>query len=97
MLGFELRVRNFTPEGPTLNDEPTFPVAGWEISTVPAYEALIIRLSFLSHPLQRVEEADPGRRYILTTKQATELRGMLDRAIQKLQSAAAPPAGVPKN
>lgn len=69
------------------NDLPLFPVAEWDISTIPAYNAVIIRLGFLSHPLQKMEEADPGRRYVLQATQARELRDAIDRALQKLQSA----------
>jgi len=79
------------------DDIATFPVTGWEIKSVPALDALLLRFPFLSHATQKIEEADPGRNYILTTTQAAELRDAIDRAIQKMKSGGTPPNPVPKH
>jgi hypothetical protein len=68
----------------------TYPVAGWEIKTIPSHGAVLLQLSFLSHPFQKPEEADPGRNYALMMAQAAELRDALDRAVQNLRSASPP-------
>lgn len=69
---------------------PVFPVAGWSISFAPEEEAILLQLSFLSHLLQKPEEADPGRTYVLKEIQVEHLRDALDRALQKLRSAGPP-------
>jgi hypothetical protein len=33
------------------DDIVAFPVAGWEIKTVPSYDAIMIRLAFLFHAM----------------------------------------------
>jgi len=74
-----------------------FPVAGWEIATIPHIGALFIRLAFLSHQFQKIEEADPGRRYVFQAAQARELRDAIDRALQTLESGGPQGAGEPKH
>jgi len=69
------------------NEIQMFPVTGWEIRTVPAYDLLAVTLPFLAHPLQKLEEANPGRTYALTRTQAGELRDAIDRALRSLESA----------
>ena len=69
------------------DDIITYPVTGWEIRTVPEYGAILVKLAFLSHSMQKMEEADPGRNYILTLKQVAELRDALDIALHKMQIA----------
>jgi len=72
-----------------MNDDlPIFPVTGWNIGTVPAYGALFIQLPFLSHPMQTLEEADPGRRYVFQLQQARDLVVALQSSIEKLESSA---------
>lgn len=64
-----------------------FPVAEWDIATIPAYDAIFIRFGFLSHATQRPAECDPGRRYLLNRAQAHELVAAIQRTLQKLESA----------
>jgi hypothetical protein len=68
-------------------DLPIFPVTGWNIGTIPAYGALFVQLPFLSHPMQTIAEADPGRRYVFQLNQARDLIAALQEAVQKLESA----------
>ena len=72
---------------------PLFAVTEWEVSTIPAYGALFIRLAFLSHAMQGLEQADPGRRYVFHASQARELRDAIDKALAKLEAAG--PQGAP--
>ena len=67
-----------------------FPVAGWEIGTIPSETAVFIRLEFLTHLMQKPEEADPGRRYVFQAAQARELRDAIDRALRSLETAGPP-------
>ncbi|QDQ87716.1 hypothetical protein FMZ60_09015 [Alcaligenaceae bacterium SJ-26] len=62
-----------------MSDIPLFPVAGWAIGPIPSYGIATIKFDFLTHPLQKVEEANEGRHYALTPAQLREL-------IQKMQS-----------
>jgi hypothetical protein len=75
------------------DDLVLFPVTEWEIRIIPSYQAVFIRLAFLSHALQKPEESDPGRRYVFQPAQLRELRDAIDRALQRLEAAGpqAPP------
>jgi BssS protein family len=75
----------------------TFPVTGWEIKAVPSYDAITVRLEFLSHAMQTLAEADPGRNYVLTTKQAEAFRDAIDRAVLAVRSAPPQPDDNPKH
>ncbi len=77
------------------DDIVIFPVAGWTIKAAPENGVILLQLSFLSHELQKMEEADPGRNYILTIKQAEKLRDALDRSVQQMKIAGTPPIGGP--
>lgn len=80
------------------NDELTlFPVTGWEVAPIPAYGAIFIRPAFLTHPLQKMEESDPGRRYLLTVEQAQDLRDAIDRTLQRLKNGEPQGTGLPKH
>jgi biofilm regulator BssS len=71
----------------------TFPVTGWEIKNVPAYDIILLNLQFLSSPMQRIEQADPGRNYAMTPAQIQELIAALQRSLEKHRSDA--PQAVP--
>lgn len=63
------------------NETPLFPVADWTIGPIEQYGIVAMRLGFLSHPLQKLSESDPGRMYGLTTAQAREIaQKILDEA-----------------
>ncbi|MCR4297472.1 MAG: hypothetical protein NUV75_01780 [Gallionella sp.] len=66
---------------------PLFPVTEYEVRAIPAYGALFIRFGFLSHSMQGIEEADPGRRYVFHPAQAREVRDAIDRALHALENA----------
>lgn len=79
------------------NEVVLFPVTGWEVAAIPAYGAMFIRPAFLTHPLQKADEADPGRRYLLTADQARELRDAIDRTLHQLETGGSQGDGVPKH
>ncbi|MGA8862880.1 MAG: hypothetical protein WB444_03630 [Gallionella sp.] len=79
------------------DDVPLFPVAQLDIFGVPSEGLIIMRPHFLSHALQKISEADPGRNYALTLKQAADLRDALDKAIHQLQNAGTQPPQGPKH
>ena len=56
-----------------MTDTHLFPAVGWELKYIDQYDTLIIRFPFLSSPMQKLEEADPGRWYALQPQQAREL------------------------
>jgi hypothetical protein len=64
---------------------------------VAAYDGVILRLDFLTHPMQPPSEATPGLNHILSRKQALELIEMLTSAVQRLGSGASQGAGLPKH
>lgn len=70
----------------TQDEWPLFPVSGWEIGTIPAYDAIFIRLEFLSHAMQAPGQADPGRRYLFAPALARELARKIIEQADRMES-----------
>ncbi|CAI1862498.1 biofilm formation regulatory protein BssS [Serratia fonticola] len=70
------------------NDEviQTHPLVGWDISTVDVYDAMMIRLHYLSSLDQTAEEAKVDRTLWLTTDVARQLINILEAGIAKIES-----------
>ncbi|ANI28818.1 biofilm formation regulatory protein BssS [Yersinia entomophaga] len=70
------------------NDEviQTHPLVGWDISTVDAYNAMMIRLHYLSSVDQPTENALVDRTLWLTTDVARQLINILEAGIAKIES-----------
>ncbi|EFE94105.1 biofilm formation regulator BssS [Serratia odorifera] len=70
------------------NDEviQTHPLVGWDISTVDVYDAMMIRLHYLSSLDQTPEEAQVDRTLWLTTDVARQLINILEAGIAKIES-----------
>ncbi|MFI8418086.1 biofilm formation regulator BssS [Serratia sp. NPDC078593] len=70
------------------NDEviQTHPLVGWDISTVDVYDAMMIRLHYLSSRDQTPEEAQVDRTLWLTTDVARQLINILEAGIAKIES-----------
>ncbi|WP_279026709.1 biofilm formation regulator BssS [Gibbsiella quercinecans] len=70
------------------NDEviQTHPLVGWDISTVDVYNAMMIRLHYLSSRDQTPEEAQVDRTLWLTTDVARQLINFLEAGIAKIES-----------
>ncbi|NIG88013.1 biofilm formation regulator BssS [Serratia symbiotica] len=64
----------------------THPLVGWDISTVDIYDAMMIRLHYLSSLDQTPEEAQVDRTLWLTTDVARQLINILEAGIAKIQS-----------
>jgi len=70
-------------------DAALLPIAGWDLIPVREHGAIIVRLHYLSHALQSVEEAQADRVHILHTTMARDLaRALLEQA-DRLEAAAA--------
>lgn len=70
-----------------------FPVTGWNIRTVPAYNLILLNLEFLASSMQSTDTPNPGRNYALTQAQVRELIAVLQRQLGRLESAG--PQSVP--
>lgn len=70
------------------NDEviQTHPLVGWDISTVDSYDAMMIRLHYLSSKDQPPEDAQVDRTLWLTTDVARQLINILEAGIEKIES-----------
>jgi biofilm regulator BssS len=70
------------------NDEiiQTHPLVGWDISTVDIYDAMMIRLHYLSSLDQTPEEAQVDRTLWLTTDVARQLINILEAGIAKIEA-----------
>ena len=64
----------------------THPLVGWDISTVDVYDAMMIRLHYLSSTDQSPEEAHVDRTLWLTTDVARQLVSILEAGISKIES-----------
>ncbi|PVZ87951.1 transcriptional regulator [Serratia sp. S1B] len=64
----------------------THPLVGWDISTVDVYNAMMIRLHYLSSQDQSAEEAQVDRTLWLTTDVARQLINILEAGIAKIES-----------
>ena len=60
-------------KGMPLNEIPTLPITGWELKTVPEYDALLISFSYLANMLQTPDQAQTDRTYVIHRAQAVEL------------------------
>jgi len=70
------------------NDEviQTHPLVGWDISTVDAYDAMMIRLHYLNTQDQAPDEAQVDRTLWLTTDVARQLIMILEAGIAKIEA-----------
>ena len=66
---------------------PLFPVASITTGPVPSLDLVTIRFDFLTHSMQRPEEANLGRHYALTPSQARELAAQMEKALRILETA----------
>jgi len=75
----------------------TLPIAGWELKTVPALDALLITFSYLSHPTQTPAEAVTDRTYILHSALAREFAQRILAALDRMESGVPHGSGLPKH
>lgn len=75
----------------------TLPIAGWELKTVPALDALLISFSYLAHATQTPEEAVTDRTYILHTALAREFAQRILAALDRMESGPPQGTGLPKH
>ena len=70
------------------NDEviQKHPLVGWDISTVDVYDAMMIRLHYLSSLDQTPEDAQVDRTLWLTTDVARQLINILEAGIAKIEA-----------
>ena len=64
----------------------TDPHVGWDISTVDVYDAMMIRLHYLSSLDQTPEDAQVDRTLWLTTDVARQLINILEAGIAKIEA-----------
>ena len=75
---------------------PLAPVTGWQIAPISAYQAVMLRLDFLTHAMQQPDEAQQTPHLALTAEQALELSEALKKhAALAMQGTLG--AGLPKH
>ncbi|MDR0480587.1 MAG: hypothetical protein LBG66_01730 [Gallionellaceae bacterium] len=74
-----------------------FPVATITAGPIPEIDAVIIRFDFLTHGMQRPDEAQAGRNYALSPVQARYLVEKISSALTTLDNAASQGDGAPKH
>ena len=73
----------------TDHDDSVFQFASWTIGPLPSYNCVLFKPNYLSSPMQPVEEAHQGHRFVLTPEQAVELANSLLRSVQTLETLSA--------
>lgn len=88
-----------TQKGTDMNEKdiPLAPIAGWTTGPVPAYGAVILRLDYLTHPMQQIDEATQSPHFLLTAAQALELSEALKKHAAGLQDGPPQGTGLPKH
>lgn len=62
------------------NEEiPLSPIAGWNVAPISAYEAVMLRLDYLTHATQHPDEAQQTPQLVMTAAQALELSEALKK------------------
>lgn len=80
------------------NDELQLaPIAGWEIKSIAAFGALILRLDYLTHATQKPDEPHQTPNFVMNTAQARELAQRILAGCEKLESGPPPGTGLPKH
>ena len=64
------------------NELPTCPVAGWEIGPVQAMQSVVMRIDYLTHPMQPASAANQTPTLVLTAQAAIELSEALRKHAQ---------------
>ncbi|EKT62290.1 biofilm formation regulator BssS [Providencia burhodogranariea] len=64
----------------------THSVVGWDISTVDAYDAMMLRLHYLPEKSENIESAIVDKTMWLTTDVARQLIDILQAGIDKIES-----------
>ncbi|NDJ58168.1 biofilm formation regulator BssS [Enterobacteriaceae bacterium 4M9] len=64
----------------------THPLVGWDISTVDSYDALMLRLHYLTANKAQPEETEIGQTLWLTTDVARQFISILEAGIAKIES-----------
>lgn len=76
---------------------PLFPVARWTAGPVPQLGLAVIKFDFLTNPMQRPDEANPGRHYALTPAQLRELIEQMHSALHVLETSEPPKSQGPNH
>lgn len=61
------------------NNTPLAPVAGWQIGPITAYQGVMLRLDYMTHAMQRADEAHQTPHLLLNAAQALELSEALKK------------------
>lgn len=64
----------------------THPLIGWDISTVDSYDAMMLRLHYLTSNNQKQDETEIGQTLWLTTDVARQFISILEAGIAKIES-----------
>jgi biofilm regulator BssS len=64
----------------------THPLVGWDISTVDSYDAMMLRLHYLTSNNQKHDETEIGQTLWLTTDVARQFISILEAGIAKIES-----------
>ena len=79
------------------NDVVLSPVCGMTTAPILEYGFVMLRLNYLTHPLQTPDQAHASPNFVFQADLARELVSQIERALARLQSGPPPGAGLPKH
>lgn len=79
------------------NEISLFPVAGWQIGPVPTHDIIALKFQFLSHALQKNEEAQESQMFAMTPAQGRELIERIQAAIDVLEKSDSQGSAFPRH
>jgi hypothetical protein len=78
-------------------DIQTSPVTGWTVAPVSAMHAVMLRLDYLTHATQPLDQAHHSPQYILNAAQARQLAEALQRQAALSEIGGPQGTGLPKH
>lgn len=76
---------------------PLAPVVGWDAAPIQAYGAVMLRLRYLTHPSQAMDQAHETPQFVLMAAQARELAQILLRKAEQIEAGPPEGTGLPKH
>ena len=79
------------------DDLPVFPIASWTHGPLPSMGVILFQPHYLVSPMQPIEQAAEGKRFVLTPEQARVLIEDLKKALNVLETSASGGSEFPRH
>lgn len=79
------------------DDDVLSPVCGMTTAVISEYGYVMLRLDYLTHPMQALDQAHSSPKFVFQAALASELVSQIERALARLKSGPPPGTGLPKH